>query len=220
MQCEYFDSPESLRHMMLHAAPDAARGRGLYALHLPADGRCLVRPQPRTGRCLPAGCWLGDWAGRQGHYAIMLWQCLFTRRAESSGLPNHSMIYRFCCFHCVQVWVVNPARRGQQELAAATLEAKWAEAAADAAAEGDADAASLPPMERPAFEVAYVRSQEAALKQLQRELRRIRCAAVQPAATSATRLGSLTSPASIPDVTTRSAQTRGSFWMACLRLRP
>lgn len=52
MQCEYFDSPESLRHMMLHAAPDAARGRGLYALHLPADGRCLVRPLAPHGSLL------------------------------------------------------------------------------------------------------------------------------------------------------------------------
>lgn len=160
--------------------------------------------------------------------------CLRARQSCSS-LPNHSMIYRFCCFHCVQVWVVNPARRGQQELAAATLDAKWAEAAADAAAEGDADAASLPPMERPAFEVAYVRSQEAALKQLQRELRRIRwalaggrigggsrclgwvglmfsvqSAAIHPAATSATRVSSLASPASIPDVKISRSQSPGS----------
>ena len=39
LQCEYFDAPGSLRHMTLHAAADPARGRALYALHLPADSR-------------------------------------------------------------------------------------------------------------------------------------------------------------------------------------
>jgi len=39
LQCEYFDAPGSLRYMVLHAAADPARGRALYALHLPADGR-------------------------------------------------------------------------------------------------------------------------------------------------------------------------------------
>ena len=108
--------------MTLHAAADPGRGRALYALHLPADGRC-------------------------------------------------------------QVWVVNPARGGQKELSGGAAERTWAEAAAAAAAEAAAaegGSGSQAPEAAPAphFEVAYVRSGEAALKAIQRELGRIRWAGV------------------------------------------
>ncbi|KAL4450230.1 hypothetical protein ABPG77_010899 [Micractinium sp. CCAP 211/92] len=123
VQYEYFDQPGSLRHMVLHAAADAARGRGLYALHLPADNRC-------------------------------------------------------------QLWVVNPARGGQKELSAATAERAWQEAATAArraAAAGggsqDGDEALPPP---PHFEVAYVKSCEAALRQIQKELGRVKDRARAP----------------------------------------
>lgn len=44
VQYGYFSSGGSvtLRHMTLHHSEDAARGRGVYALHLPADGICHV----------------------------------------------------------------------------------------------------------------------------------------------------------------------------------
>ena len=81
-----------------------------------------------------------------------------------------------CC-----VWVVNPARGGQRELSGAAAERAWAEAAAAAAAEATEEGASQAERQRrewerepPLFEVAYVRSQEAALKQLQRELGHIK----------------------------------------------
>ena len=125
VQYEYFDAPGALRHMTLHAAADPARGRALYALHLPADRRCLV-------------------------------------------------------------WVVNPARGGQRELSGAAAERAWAEAAAAEGRQGGGGGGGSPgagptqsqqqgeEREVPAFEVAYVRSQEAALKQVQKELGRIR----------------------------------------------
>ncbi|PRW20477.1 DNA polymerase epsilon catalytic subunit A [Chlorella sorokiniana] len=120
-QCEYFDAPGSLRHMTLHAAADPARGRALYALHLPADGRC-------------------------------------------------------------QLWVVNPARGGQKELSGGAAERAWSEAAAalaaEAAATGSGSQVETPPP--PRFEVAYVKSGEAALKQIQRELGRIKDRARAP----------------------------------------
>jgi hypothetical protein len=116
LQYEYFDQPGSLKHITLHAAADPARGRALYALHLPADHRCCV-------------------------------------------------------------WVVNPARRGQAELSDAIAKKAWEEVAA-AGDGGDPQVASqrrqVSEEAPPLFEVAYVRSQEAALKQLQKELGRIR----------------------------------------------
>jgi DNA polymerase epsilon subunit 1 len=44
VQYGYFSTPDTppLRHMLLHHSLDAARGRGIYALHLPADGVCHV----------------------------------------------------------------------------------------------------------------------------------------------------------------------------------
>ena len=44
VQYGYFSTPDTppLRHMLLHHSLDAARGRGIYALHLPADGTCHV----------------------------------------------------------------------------------------------------------------------------------------------------------------------------------
>ena len=45
VQYGYFPTTQTgpaLRHMLLHHSEDAARGRGLYALHLPADGVCHV----------------------------------------------------------------------------------------------------------------------------------------------------------------------------------
>lgn len=79
-----------------------------------------------------------------------------------------------------QLWVVNPARGGQKELSGGAAERAWAEAAAAAAVEqaavaggsgSQAPEAQAPP---PHFEVAYVKSGEAALKQIQRELGRIK----------------------------------------------
>jgi hypothetical protein len=108
--------------MTLHAAADPARGRALYALHLPADNRC-------------------------------------------------------------QLWVVNPARGGQRELSGAAAERAWQEAAAGALAEQMQQQSQQSPggqpqsqeqLAPPAFEVAYVKSSEAALKQLQKELGRIK----------------------------------------------
>lgn len=75
-----------------------------------------------------------------------------------------------------QLWVVNPARGGQKELSGGAAERTWADAAAalaaDAAAEGSGSQVETPPP--PRFEVAYVKSGEAALKQIQRELSRIK----------------------------------------------
>lgn len=72
--------------------------------------------------------------------------------------------------------MVNPARGGQKELSTATAERTWQEAAAGrhaAAASGgqDGDQGLAPP---PHFEVTYVKSNEAALKQIRRELGRIK----------------------------------------------
>lgn len=47
VQYGYFSSPGSLKHMALHHSQDPARGRALYALHLPADSTChmwIVNP--------------------------------------------------------------------------------------------------------------------------------------------------------------------------------
>lgn len=90
------------------------------------------------------------------------------------------------------MWVVNPARGGQKELSAATAERAWQEAAAaarQAAAAGGGDASQagdqgLPPP--PHFEVAYVKSSEAALRQIQKELGRIKWALPHPAAAAPT----------------------------------
>ncbi len=75
-----------------------------------------------------------------------------------------------------QLWVVNPARGGQKELSGGAAERAWSEAAAalaaEAAAAGSGSQVETPPP--PKFEVAYVKSGEAALKQIQRELGRIK----------------------------------------------
>jgi hypothetical protein len=44
VQYGYFSTlgTSPLRHMLLHHSLDAARGRGIYALHLPADDKCHV----------------------------------------------------------------------------------------------------------------------------------------------------------------------------------
>lgn len=79
---------------------------------------------------------------------------------------------RFSC----QLWVVNPARGGQKELSGGVAERAWSEAAAalsaEAAETGSGSQVETPPA--PGFEVAYVKSGEAALKQIQRELGRIK----------------------------------------------
>lgn len=75
-----------------------------------------------------------------------------------------------------QLWVVNPARGGQKELSGGAAERAWSEAAAalvaEAAETGSGSQVETPPP--PRFEVAYVKSGEAALKQIQRELGRIK----------------------------------------------
>lgn len=65
---------------------------------------------------------------------------------------------------------MNPARGGQKELSAATAERAWQEAAAGGGSQ-DGDEALPPP---PHFEVAYVKSCEAALRQIQKELGRVK----------------------------------------------
>lgn len=81
--------------------------------------------------------------------------------------------------------MVNPARGGQKELGGGAAERAWTETAAALASEQAAAAAAEgsgsqeqegveAPAPAPAFEVAYVKSNEAALKQIQRELGRIR----------------------------------------------
>ena len=70
--------------------------------------------------------------------------------------------------------MVNPARGGQRELSGAVAERAWQEAAAaavGAAAEGSGTQEGPP---APVFEVAYVKSEEAALRQIQKELTRIK----------------------------------------------
>jgi hypothetical protein len=80
-----------------------------------------------------------------------------------------------------QLWVVNPARGGQRELSGAAAERAWQEAAAGALAEqmqqqspGGQPQSQQQVEAPPMFEVAYVKSSEAALKQLQKELGRIK----------------------------------------------
>jgi hypothetical protein len=42
VQYEYFSQRSTLRHMLLHHSADAGRGRGVVALHIPADDLCHV----------------------------------------------------------------------------------------------------------------------------------------------------------------------------------
>lgn len=60
VQYGYFSTPDTppLRHILLHHSLDAARGRGIYALHVPADGRChvwVVNPARSGQREITAG---------------------------------------------------------------------------------------------------------------------------------------------------------------------
>lgn len=191
-QYEYFDQPGSLRHMVLHAAADHTRGRGIYALHLPADNRwggdpgqgeeqadghfrcCLGRQGPKVGAV----------EFKDGPRAGFPEICLFFRPPGScwfsSCLPAACLPCLPACFapcRC-QVWVVNPARGGQRELSGAAAERAWQEAAAaqfeqqqqQGAALGEAEG----PPPAPHFELAYVKSEEAALRQIQKELGRIK----------------------------------------------
>ena len=77
-QYEYFDAPGSLAHMTLHAAADPARGRALYALHIPADRRCQV--------------WVVNPAARGGQRVIASRQRLVAKRAE--GVAHHRLNWR------------------------------------------------------------------------------------------------------------------------------
>jgi len=77
VQYGYFSTPNTppLRHMLLHHSLDAARGRGIYALHLPADGRChvwVVNPARGGQREITAGIMDRAWNEERDSFSAQM----------------------------------------------------------------------------------------------------------------------------------------------------
>ncbi len=77
VQYGYFSTPDTppLRHMLLHHSLDAARGRGIYALHLPADGKChvwVVNPARNGQREITSGMMDRTWNEERDSFSAQM----------------------------------------------------------------------------------------------------------------------------------------------------